>query len=65
MIYSYNDDASNEDWGEGSYNFYYVEGTLSTGYFTGFTQDIDIQLSAGAAQLVAAASTATMILAMI
>ena len=63
-IYSYNDDASDEDWDTGSYHFYYVEGTHSTGYYTGFTQDITLDISSGAAQLVAASATATLLLAL-
>ena len=64
-IHSYNDNTSDENWGSGLYHFVYVEGTFDADYFTGFEQDIEIHaISAGAQQLVAATTTAALLLAL-
>ena len=64
-IHSYNDNTSDENWADGMYHFVYMEGTDTADYYTGFEQDIDIYaISAGAYQLVAATTTATLLLAL-
>lgn len=65
-IWSYNDDSTDENWAEGTYNFFYSEATERTGYRTGFTQDIEITAyineSDSATALIAATTTATVLL---
>ena len=64
-IWSYNDDSTTDQWESGTYHFYYTEATTATGYYTGFTQDIEITAYDGATQLLAATTTATLFFALI
>ena len=61
-IHNYNDNAADE-WASGMYHFYYAED--SNGVNNGFEQDIMIDaIGAGASQLIAATTTATLLLAL-
>ena len=61
-IWSYNGEDGSESWEEGALGVLYVEYDVETEEFSSFTSEIDL-VAAGAASLVAAASTASLLLA--
>ena len=62
-IWSYNGEDGSESWEEGALSVLYVEYDLETEEFSSFTSELDL-VSAGAASLVATATTASLLLAL-
>ena len=63
-IWSYNGEDGSESWEEGALSVLYVEHDTETGETTGFTAELDLVVYAGAASLIASATTASLLLAM-
>ena len=65
VIWSYNGEDGSESWEEGALSVLYLEHDVETEETTGFTAELDLVLyaGAGAASLIASATTACLLLA--
>ncbi len=63
-IWSYNGEDGSESWEEGALSVLYIEHDLDAAETIGFTAELDLVVYAGAASLIASATTASLLLAM-